>query len=130
MSEKRINIDHLADSLWEMGKDPEVLDDMLKTAGYEPERLEKMGISKIKKLLFQTQVALKREQSSDLYAKAIEKLQAAAADTKENLLNLLRQRAPALQFRNFDNLDEEMVRQVLDEAELLDIMTKIEKGEL
>lgn len=130
MSKKRINIDRLTDSLWEISKDPEALDDMLKTAGHDPEKLEKTGISKIKKLLFQTQVALKKEKSESLYTMALQKFQAAAADTKENLMNLLRQRAPALQFRNFESLDEEMVRQVLDETELLDIMAKIEKGEL
>ena len=130
MSEKRINIERLADAFWELSKDPELREDMLKSEGYDPAKLEKAGISKIKKLLFQQEVALKKARTANLYAIALEKFQAAASDTKENLLNLLRHRAPSLQFRNFENLDEEMIRQVLDETELLDFMNQIEKGKL
>lgn len=130
MSEKRVKIEHLSESLWEMSKDPEVLDDMLKDEGYNPVDLESKAISKVKRLLFKTRVDIKKEASQLLYKMALQKFQTAASDTKENLLSLLRQRAPSLQFRNFENLDEEMVRQVLDETELLDIMNKIEKGEI
>lgn len=130
MSEKRINIERLADAFWELSKDPELREDMLRSEGYDPVKLEKAGINKIKKLLFQQEVALKKARTANLYAIALEKLQAAASDTKENLLNLLRHKAPSLQFRNFENLDEEMIRQVLDETELLDIMDQIENGKL
>lgn len=130
MSKKRIDIERLADTFWELSKDPELREDMLKSEGYDPAKLEKAGINKIKKLLFQQEVALKKARTANLYAIALEKLQAAASDTKENLLILLRHRAPSLQFKNFENLDEEMIRQVLDETELLDIMNQIENGKL
>lgn len=129
MSEKKINTEKLIDSFWDLSNDPEILDDMLRSEGYDPDRVEKTGISRIKKLLFQQEVAMKKEKMANLYSMAIERLQVATAETKEAFLALLRTKAPSLQFRNLENLDEENIKQILNETEILDLMDKLEKGE-
>lgn len=128
MENKKINIDELIDSLFSLKNDcPELLDEMLLDEGYNPLQIEKEGIAKIKGLLFREQVRLKKQRHEGLYSKAINVFESARADTKEMILSLLMERAPKLQFRNLEKLDEEDLRQILNESDILDLMDKIEK---
>ncbi len=45
------------------------------------------------------------------------------------IFTLLKQKSPSLQFRNLENLDEENLRQILTETEILDFIEKLENGE-
>lgn len=130
MSEKKINIEKLTESFWELSDNPGILDDMLRSEGYDPEKIEKAGINKIRKLLFQQEVAMKKAKMTNLYLQALERLQVATGETKEAFLNLLRTKAPSLQFRNLENLDEDNIKQILNETEILDLMDKLDKGEI
>lgn len=126
-----VNVDKLNDDLFAMMHDhPELLDDFLLEEGYDPKKLEKDGISKAKSLLFKHKVTLKRNQQETLYAKAIAVFESAKASTKEAILQLLQQRAPRLQFRNLEKMDENDLKEILNESDLLDLMDKIEKNEL
>lgn len=127
MENKKINLDELIDSLLSIKNDhPDLLDEMLRDEGYNPEELEKKGISKIKILLFKEQVKLKKQQHESLYSKAITLFESAKVDTKEMIMSLLMERAPRLQFRNLEKLDENDLRQILNESDILDLMNKIE----
>ena len=131
MPSKKINVDRLIDSYLESAtNNSDALDDMLKEHGYDPQKLEKKGLHTIKKLMFQQQVAINKENLLSLYSKALLMVQVAATDTKEAIFSLLKQKSPSLQFRNLENLDEENLRQILTETEILDFIDKLEKGEV
>lgn len=128
MSKKKLNIDHLADSyLEQINTDPNLLDDILREHGYDPQKLERQGIQIIRKLLFQQQVAANKEKLSGLYLKALSMVHVAAAGTKEAVFSLLKQKSPSLQFKNLEKLDEENLRQILTETEILELIEKLEK---
>lgn len=131
MSAKKIDIDKLIDSYLELGSsNPEILNDMLKEEGYDPAAIEKRGIQTIRKFLFQHQVAIKKDNLLSLYSKAVSMVQVATANSKQAIFTLLKKKSPTLQFRNLENLDEENLRQILNETEILDLIDKLEKGEL
>ena len=131
MPEKKIDIDKLIDSYMELGSaNPDILNDMLKEHGYDPSALEQRGIQKVRKLIFIQQVAFKKANLINLYNRAIEMVNAASSDTKEVILSVLKRKTPSLQFRNLEKLDEENLRQILTETEVLELIEKLEKGEL
>lgn len=131
MSEKKVDIEKLIESYMELGSySSDILDDMLKVHGYDPLALEKRGVQRIKKLIFMNQVAVKKESLFTLYNKAILLVSNATSDTKESIINLLKQKSPSLQFRNLETLDEENLQQILTETEILELIDKLEKGEI
>lgn len=131
MKDKKIDIDKLNKEIYLLTvEEPELLNELLIDAGYDPVQLEKNGISKIKALLFQQTIALKKAQQENLYAKAIALFESAKANTREAILSLLQQRAPQLQFNRLEKMDEKDLKDILDETDLLDLIIKIEKGEL
>jgi hypothetical protein len=131
MAAKKINIEKLIDSYVEISSsDALALNEALKEYGYDPQRIETKGVQKIKQLLFQHQVASKKNILQDLYAKAVSIVQLATADSKEVIFSLLQKKSPSLQFRNLEKLDEENLRQILNETEILDLIDKLEKGDL
>lgn len=108
---------------------PELLDEFLKDAGYDPSKLESNGVSKVKALLFKTKVALNKQKQENLYSRALAVFKSTKEDTKDAILSLLRQRAPQLQFNNLEKMDESDLKEILDESDLLDLMNKIEKDD-
>lgn len=131
MENIKVDIDKLNRELFLMTHDqPELLDEFLREDGYDLAQLEKTGIAKIKALIFKNKLALKKNQQENLYAKAVAIFESAKESTKEGILNLLRQRAPRLQFNNLEKMDENDLKDILNESDLLDIMNKIENNEL
>ena len=131
MSTKKIEIEKLIASCSDLASsDPAILDDMLKEFGYNPEELGDKGEQLIKKLLFQQTVELKKNKLSNLYSKAVQLVQIAAEDTKEAIFSLLQKKSPSLQFNKLQNLDTENLKQILTETEVLDLIDKLEKGEI
>lgn len=130
MASKKIDIDKIIESYLQLGsQDPAILDDMLREHGYKPEELEKRGTQFIRNFFFQHEVELKKEQMKSMYDRAASLVQNATATTKEAIFQLLRQKSPNLQFRNLETLDEENLRQILNETEILELIDKLEKGE-
>ncbi len=131
MAAKKINIEKLIDSYVELSScDGPTLNEALKEYGYDPQHIETKGVQKIKQLLFQHQVASKKTIFQNLYAKAVSMVQLATADSKEAIFALLQKKSPSIQFRNLEKLDEENLRQILNETEILDLIDKLEKDEL
>lgn len=128
MENKKINVDELIDSFFNITiEHPELLDDLLREEGYDPGKLEQNGFSKIKSIMFHAKVAQKKLQQENLYAKALTMFETAKTDTKELILSLLRERAPRLQFRNLETLEEADLKQILNESDMLDLMEQIDK---
>lgn len=131
MKNIKVNIDQLSEDIFMMVREqPELLDELLKDEGYNPDEIEKKAVSKIKALLFKNKVALKRMQQESLYSKAIAVFVSVQENTKEAILQLLHQRAPKLQFNNLEKMDENDLKAILDESDLLDLMDKIAKNDL
>lgn len=131
MKKTKVNIDKLNREVYLMTQNqPELLDEILEDSGFNPAQLEKNGISKVKALLFKTQVLLKKQQQKSIYSKAIEIFESARENTKDSILALLRQSAPQLQFNNLEKMDEQDLKEILNESDLLDLMNKIEANEL
>lgn len=131
MKNTKVDIDKLNREIFLMTHgQPDLLDEFLKDAGYDPAKLESNGIGKVKELLFKTKVAVNKQKQENLYFKALAIFESAADDTKEAILNLLRQRAPRLQFNSLEKMDESDLKEILDESDLLDLMNQIEKDEL
>jgi ribosomal protein L16 Arg81 hydroxylase len=130
MATKKIDIDKIIESYLQLGsQDPAILDDMLREHGYKPEELEKRGTQFIRNLFFQHELECKKERMKSVYDRAASLVQSATATTKEAIFQLLRQKSPSLQFRNLETLDEENLRQILSETEILELIDKLEKGE-
>jgi ElaB/YqjD/DUF883 family membrane-anchored ribosome-binding protein len=131
MKNIKVNTDQLNDDLFLMVREqPELLDEFLKQEGYNPAEIEKKAVSKIKALLFKHKVALKKAQQESLYSRAIAVFVSAQENTKEVILQLLHQRAPKLQFNNLEKMDENDLKAILDESDLLELMDKIAKDDL
>ncbi|SDF43632.1 hypothetical protein SAMN05216464_11810 [Mucilaginibacter pineti] len=131
MKNTKIDIDKLNRELFLIThREPELLDEMLRNSGFDPEKLEKNGVAKIKALLFKQKVALNKQTQESLYTIALTIFESAKESTKEGILNLLRLRAPQLQFNNLEKMDEQDLKEILDESDLLDLMNKIERKEL
>jgi hypothetical protein len=131
MKNIKVNVDKLNRDIYLLTvEEPEILNELLKDEGYDPAQLEKNGITAVKKMLFQQTVALKKDQNSNLYAKALSLFEGTKEATREAILGLLIQRSPQLQFNNLDKMDEQDLKDILNETELLDLMDKIEKEEL
>lgn len=131
MKNIKVNVDKLNRDIYLLTvEEPEILNELLKDEGYDPAQLEKNGIATVKKMLFQQTVALKKDQNSNLYAKALSLFEGTKEATREAILGLLIQRSPQLQFNNLDKMDEQDLKDILNETELLDLMDKIEKEEL
>jgi hypothetical protein len=130
MKSTKVDIDKLNRDIFSMTHgDPILLDEYLKDAGYDPSILEKNGIDKVKALLFKNKVALSKQLQENLYARAIAVFESAKENTKDAILNLLRQRAPQLQFNNLEKMDQEDLKEILNESDLLDLMNIIEKND-
>lgn len=117
----------MQDLLIEASANPNLIDELLREEGFNPEKLEREGIKKIKGLMFAHQVALKKARQNNLFEKALSMLKTVEADTKAEVLSLLQQKAPSLQFRNLEKLDESALREILSDTEILDLMAKMEK---
>ena len=131
MADKSINIDNLVDSYLELAAtNPDILDDMLTAEGYNADAVQTRALQKIRHLFFREQVSIKKASLSNLYNKAISMMQQATETSKESIFNLLKLKAPSFQFRNLEKLDEENLRQILDETEILDLIYTLERSEL
>lgn len=131
MSVKKINIDKLIDSYFEISSSSSLdLDEALKEYGYDPQELENRNLKKIKQLLYQNQVASKKEKVFEFYSKAVNMVKTAALESKQAIFLVLQKKSPSFQFRSLEKLDEENLRQILNETEILEMIEKLEKGEL
>ena len=131
MKNKKIDIDKLNRDIYLLTvEEPEVLDDFLKLEGFNPVQLEKNGLSKVRALLFQQTVALKKLQQDNIYSKALALFESVKETTREGILAILQKRSPQLQFNNLEKMDEQDLKDILEETDLLDLMAKIERGEL
>ena len=131
MADKKINIDKLLEKWLEINSaDEENLDDSLREMGYDPKKIETEGVRKIRKMIFDQTVANKKAKVESLYKKAVSLIQSTSQLSREAIFGLLKQKSPALQFRSLETLDDENLQEILNDTEVLELIEKLEKGEV
>lgn len=131
MAEKKINIDKLVESWFQISTiDDASLDDALREHGYNTKALETTGVQKIRHLIFKRSVENKKSTFKNYYQDAIALIQSTKQQTREAIFKLLQQKSPALQFRSLEKLDDENLQQILNDTEILELIEKLEKGEI
>ncbi len=131
MADKKINVDKLLESWFQVSTiDDATLDEALREHGYDPKTLETKGVQNIRQLLFKQTVASKKSAVTNLYQKAITLIQDTKQQSREAIFKLLQQKSPALQFRSLEKLDDENLQQILNDTEILELIEKLEKGEI
>lgn len=131
MADTKINIDKLLESWFEINsKDEFNLDESLKDRGYDPKKIETEGVQKIRKMIFEQTVANKKAKAIELYKKALALIQSTPQLSREAIFSLLKQKSPSLQFRSLENLDDENLQEILNDTEVLELIEKLENGEI
>lgn len=129
MTDKKINIDKLLESWFEINSKDELnLNESLKGHGYDPKTIETEGVQKIRKMIFEQTVANKKAKATELYKKALALIQSTSQLSREAIFSLLKQKSPSLQFRSLENLDDENLQEILNDTEILELIEKLEKG--
>ncbi|MBV7529275.1 hypothetical protein [Chitinophaga sp. sic0106] len=130
MESKKLNIDRLIDIQMEMAcENQQRLDEMLRCEGFDPEKIGKEGLSFIKSQMFKVVVAKNKINNSGLYEKAVKMLREIAVSTvqtKEAILLQLQAKSPRLQFNKLENLTVENLQEILNDTEVLDLMSQLE----
>ena len=99
--------------------------------GYDLEKgaLNRMKIAK--KNAFKITAIHNKQKDESLLEKAYEKLQSFIVKNRElaknELKNLLQRTAPAYQFRNLEKLDDESIRELLTEVDLVKFLEELDK---
>lgn len=131
MKSSKVDIDKLNREIFRMTHgDQELLDGFLQDAGYDTTELEKNGLAKVRALLFQTSLQVKKIDQQTLYAQAISIFECAKEETKHAILELLKVRAPKLQFNHLEKMEADDLKEILDETDLIDLMNKIDQGQI
>lgn len=131
MADKKINVDKLLESWFQISTiDDTTLDEALREHGYDPRALETKGVQNIRQLLFKQTVASKKSAVTALYQKAIALIQDTKQQSREAVFKLLQQKSPALQFRSLEKLDDDNLQQILNDTEILELIEKLEKGDI
>lgn len=131
MSEKKINVDRLIESWFQIVTvDDASLDEGLKSLGYNPTVIETKGVQNLRQLLFKQSVIAKKDAVTQLYQKALALIQNTKQQSREAIFKLLQQKSPTLQFRSLESLDDDNLLEILNDTEILELIEQLEKGEI
>ena len=101
--------------------------------GFTPDSEVDIRRKLIKKIEFKLTSLYNKQRDESLMEKAFEKLKAYIEKNKklagEGLTNLLQESAPAYQFRNLEKLDDEGIRELLTEIDLIKLLEELDKSE-
>ena len=85
------------------------------------------GVKEIRRKAFLKKASQELEKQQLLLAKAIQKIKSAVPQTIEHIENAIRQKNPAYQFRNLKDLDENQLRDILIDSEIIEYIEELEK---
>ena len=109
----------------------ETATDFLKKEGVDVNKYVTSGIKKIRKSAFLRKAQANMERDESLMEKALvllkQKIEENLSLTGDMLVGLLRQKAPNVQFRSLDKLDDEEIREILSNVDLAKLMEELEK---
>lgn len=109
----------------------ETATDFLKKEGIDVNKYVASGIKEIRKSAFLRKAHANKERDENLMEKALvllkQKIEENISLTGDMLIGLLRQKAPNVQFRSLDKLDDEEIREILANVDLAKLMEELEK---
>lgn len=109
----------------------ETATDFLKKEGVDLSKYVASGIKAIRKSAFLKKAQENKERDDSLMEKALvllkQKIEENISLTGDMLIGLLRQKAPNVQFRSLDKLDDEEIREILSNVDLAKLMEELEK---
>ena len=109
----------------------ETATDFLKKEGVDVNKYVTSGIKEIRKSTFLRKAQVNMERDESLMEKALvllkQKIEENLSLTGDMLVGLLRQKAPNVQFRSLDKLDDEEIREILSNVDLAKLMEELEK---
>ena len=101
--------------------------------GFNPDLETEAGKKLIRKIEFKLTAIRNRQRDESLLEKAFEQLKVFIDKNKElveeELRNLLHETAPSYQFRNLAKLDDEGIRELLTEIDLVKLLEELDKKE-
>jgi len=105
--------------------------DVFKELGVNKDSYLHSKLKFVKKLNIKTKAELNQLKNKQLMEQAIDKvkdiIRNRVESTKEKLSTLINNEYPQFQFRNIDKLEEEDIKEVLNEIDLIEFIEKIEK---
>ena len=114
-----------------VSSDQETATDFLKKEGVDVNKYVTSGIKEIRKSTFLRKAQVNMERDESLMEKALvllkQKIEENLSLTGNMLVGLLRQKAPNVQFRSLDKLDDEEIREILSNVDLAKLMEELEK---
>ena len=114
-----------------VSSDQETATDFLKKEGVDVNKYVTSGIKEIRKSAFLRKAQANKERDESLMEKALvllkQKIEENLSLTGDMLVGLLRQKAPNVQFRSLDKLDDEEIREILSNVDLAKLMEELEK---
>ncbi|TXE14115.1 hypothetical protein [Algoriphagus aquimarinus] len=109
----------------------ETATDFLKKEGVDVNRYVTSGIKEIRKSTFLRKAQVNMERDESLMEKALvllkQKIEENLSLTGNMLVGMLRKKAPNVQFRSLDKLDDEEIREILSNVDLAKLMEELEK---
>lgn len=104
--------------------------DFLEDEGIDVSKYVVMGCKHIKKTEFLATVASNRRRDESLIEKALlqlkERILESCDSTREALISLLKQKAPNVQFRSLDKLNDDEIREILKEVDLVQLLEELD----
>lgn len=111
----------------------ETATDFLKKEGVDVNKYVTSGIKEIRKAAFLRKAQANKERDEGLMEKALvllrQKIEENLSITGDMLVGLLRQKAPNVQFRSLDKLDDDEIREILSNVDLAKLMEDLERGD-
>lgn len=104
----------------------DIANEYLKEKGVDITSYVNKGIKEIKRIEFLRKAETNLSKHQELIERAIHKIKEAIPDTITNIEIAIRKKSPAFQFRNLQELDEQQLREILMDVDLINTIEAIE----
>lgn len=115
-----------------VSSNPETATDFLNKEGIDVNKYVSSGIKEIRKSEFLRKARVNKERDEGLLEKALvllkHKIEENLGKSGDILIGLLRQKAPNVQFRSLEKLDDDEIREILSNVDLAKLMEDLDKG--
>lgn len=121
----------LLDYANEVSSNKEAATNFLTEQGIDVNKYVIQGSKYIRKVRFVMKAKENQEKDENLMEKALSllkrKIEENLTKSNEVLIGLLRQKAPNVQFRSLDKLDDDEIREILNDVDLVKLMEELER---
>jgi len=109
----------------------DIATDFLSEEGIDVDKYVSQGVKSIRKAQFLRTAQINQKKDESLMEKALlllkESIERNRSKSSEVLISLLRRTAPNVQFRSLEKLDDDEIREILNDVDLAKLMEDLEK---